>query len=105
MEEVHPKELKEFLLSKKLIVIDVRKEKDFKKGSLKGAISMPFDTFDVEKLKDLQEKNRDTPIYLLCYKGICSLDLAKDLEDKGFSNLASVKGGMGGCIEEGMEMH
>ncbi|MCH9630332.1 MAG: Thiosulfate sulfurtransferase GlpE [Chlamydiia bacterium] len=105
MEEIHPKELKKLMLSKKLILIDVRREEDCKKRSLKGAISMPIPTFDLEVFRDLQAKNKGIPTYLVCYRGISSFDLAEALEYRGFRGVCSVIGGMEKCEEEGMEMN
>lgn len=104
MEEIHPKELKELLKHKPLTVIDVRKENDFKKKALKVAENLPADAFDEKRFEQIYKAKSPEKIYFVCYKGVCSKDVAMHLEQRGFQNLVSIQGGMAGCEKEGLEM-
>lgn len=103
MQKINAKELKKLLKSNNLIIIDLRKQKDFLMGSLKGALSMSYETFDLVKFEELRKKNPKDPVFFICYKGVCSSELVKMLEMKGYKALVSVEGGMEGCEKEGID--
>lgn len=75
-------------LTNKLQIIDIRKKEDFEKGTYPGAIHIYWE--DLPGKTDTLQK--DTPIYLICYTGNKSEELAEDLCDLGF-DAYSVDGG------------
>lgn len=60
------------------LVIDVRDKKDFNKDTYPGAVNIYWEEF----YEHLDELPADRPIYLLCYTGIRSDDIADRLSDR-----------------------
>ena len=61
------------------VIVDVRAKKDYDKGHLKNAISMPLEEADAR----LSEIPQDKPVYTYCYSGNKSSELAQKLIDRG----------------------
>ena len=66
--------------SRDKLVIDIRKKEDFDKETYPNAINIYFEDF--KEKEDMLPK--DKPIYLLCYSGEKSDELASEYEDKGY---------------------
>ncbi|MCM1500717.1 MAG: rhodanese-like domain-containing protein [Clostridium sp.] len=66
--------------SRDKMIIDVRSGEDYEKETYPGAINIFWEEFD-EHVADLP---KDKPIYLLCYTGQTSNDLAIKYADKGY---------------------
>ena len=69
------------------LVIDARKADDFKKGSFKDAVNIMPDDFDANK--DKLPKDKNDAIYVFCYTGNKSADLAQKLIDAGYTNVVN----------------
>lgn len=77
-----------------LVLIDVRSAKVFEKGSIPGAINIPF-----EELENRQsEIDSDNQIILFCNRGGKSSRAVKLLEDLGVY-ASDIQGGYEGWIE------
>lgn len=74
------------------ILIDARDEEDFKKMHIPGAISMPV--YDVEKLSDTLDKDREVITYCSGFMCDASTDAASILSKKGFKKVSEYKGGI-----------
>ncbi len=74
------------------MIIDIRSEEDFMKGSYPGAMNFPEDKFD-SHITDLR---KDIPIYLICYSGKRSLEICSELNPRGYE-IYSIHGGIHGC--------
>lgn len=61
------------------VIVDVRDKKDYDKGHIKNAISMPLDEADAR----LSEIPTDKPVYTYCYSGNKSGELANKLAERG----------------------
>ena len=61
------------------VIVDVRDKKDYDKGHIKNAISMPLDEADAR----LSEIPTDKPVYTYCYSGNKSGQLAQKLVERG----------------------
>ncbi len=61
------------------VIVDVRDKKDYDKGHLKNAISIPMDEADAR----LSEIPQDKPVYTYCYSGNKSSEMAQKLIDRG----------------------
>ena len=61
------------------VIVDVRDKKDYDKGHIKNAISMPLDEADAR----LSEIPTDKPVYTYCYSGNKSGQLAQILVERG----------------------
>lgn len=69
-------------------IIDVRKEEDFQKETYPDARNIYWETF----AEHLKEVPRDKPIYMLCYTGQRSDEIAEDLQNQGYEAY-SIEGG------------
>lgn len=79
--------------SREKLIIDIRKREDFEKETYPGAINIYFEDFD--KNEDVLPK--DKPIYLICYSGERSDEIACEYIDKGYE-IYSVKEGFRACL-------
>lgn len=70
------------------LVIDIRKSDDFERESYPDAHHIYWEEFE-EKVSTLP---KDKPIYLICYTGQKSDEIAQDLQDEGFEAY-SIEGG------------
>lgn len=69
-------------------IIDIRDKADFEKETYPGAINIYW-----EELEDhIEEIRKDCPVYLICYTGQKSEELAEELTEKGY-DIYSVKNG------------
>ncbi|SHK05032.1 ATP-binding protein [Hespellia stercorisuis] len=70
------------------LVIDVRKPEDYEKETYPGAKNIYWEEFDTH----LDEVPKDRPVYLICYSGERSDELAEELNADGY-DLYSIDGG------------
>lgn len=77
-----------------LIMIDVRDASDFATGSLPGAINIPLETLSNENWQDERVSDFSRAIVTTCAQGPMGTIAGKTLEDKGFSNVIVLKGGL-----------
>lgn len=69
-------------------IIDLRKEEDFQKETYPAALHIYWETFE----EHLAEIPRDKPVYLICYTGQKSDEIAESLQEKGYE-IYSIEGG------------
>ena len=74
--------------AREICVIDVREQKDYETETYPGAVHIFWEDF-MEHLEDVP-KNR--PVYLLCYSGRHSEEIAEKLQPDGYE-IYSVEGG------------
>jgi tRNA(Ile)-lysidine synthase TilS/MesJ/rhodanese-related sulfurtransferase len=70
------------------IIYDIRKEEDFSKETYPGAVNLYWEELPERKA----ELPKDRPLYLLCYTGEKSDELAEELNEEGYEAY-SVSGG------------
>ena len=70
------------------IVIDLRKPEEFAKDSIDGAKNIYWEEFDTESLSMEMKK----PIYLMCYTGETSDEIAKELCQRGLEAYSIAEG-------------
>ena len=75
-----------------LILIDVRTPKEFEEGNIKGAKNINF--FDERFLDQMQQYDKEKPIYIYCRSGNRSSKAAKQLQEIGFKEIYDIKGGI-----------
>lgn len=68
------------LLKHDYIFIDLRDPLQFNRVHITKFINIPYDSF----ITNPPQLAKDTPIYLICYSGKRSLDLAKKLSLRGY---------------------
>lgn len=89
--EISIEELKKKILSNKPIFIDIRDENSFNINYIDKFINISS-----EKVLEYLEKNlinKNTEIYITCYKGIKSIDTIKNIRNLGYINSFSIIGG------------
>ena len=70
------------------LVIDIRSEEDYTKETYPGAKHIFWETF----MDHIGEILKDQPVYLFCYTGQRSDEIAEELSDKGYE-IYSIEGG------------
>lgn len=75
-----------------IVIIDVRESDEFEQLSSPLAQNFPLSKFDFEDFA--KDRNRRTPIFVLCRSGRRSLSAAKQLVRGGFECVYNVEGGM-----------
>ena len=74
------------------VFLDIRERKDFEKGHIVDAINIPLAKLS-ERIGEL-EKNKTTPVIVVCQMGHQSGDAVKLLQAKGFAHVIKMFGGM-----------
>ena len=70
------------------LVIDIRSEEDYKRETYPGAIHIFHEDF----MDELDRVPKDRPVYLICYTGQKSDDIAEELSGQGYE-IYSIDGG------------
>ena len=70
------------------LVIDIRSEEDYKRETYPGAIHIFHEDF----MDELDRVPKDRPVYLICYTGQKSDDIAEELSGQGYK-IYSIDGG------------
>src|SRR3954451_18170808 len=81
-------------------VIDVREDSEWEQGHLPGALHISKSY--VEQQIEGAVPDRDTPVVLYCAGGVRSLFAAQTLEQLGYTNVASMKGGFQAWKSQGL---
>lgn len=76
------------------LVVDLRSNDDFRAGHIPGSMNVPMDKLldHVEKIKNYQDK----PLILVCNAGTNATAAGRQLQEKGFSQVYRLAGGMQG---------
>lgn len=82
------KEIKNEIIEKSIIVIDVREVDEFKEGRVPGAINLPLSQLEFR----YTELPKDKEYHVICRSGRRSLDACNFLENKGYT-VTNVAGG------------
>ena len=96
IEDLTPKEFKDYLVDDKVILVDVRDQWEFDICQIKGAILMPLG----EITNSYVNLNKDSKIALYCHSGIRSMHVANFLLSQGFESLANLQGGIDAWAQE-----
>ena len=87
-EIIYPKDIEQVRIKKRAILVDVRSREAYRKGHWEGAINYPE-----EEVKDFSRVlGRKRMIILYCQHGGSSMQLARELGQKGYS-VGTVVGG------------
>ena len=73
------------------MIVDIRDGISFAHGHIPGALSNPAQSFDISMFANLPKQ---TEIVVSCYRGVMSKEAVSYLASAGFTNVASMKGGM-----------
>ncbi len=75
-----------------IIVLDVRTEKEYNNGHIKGSVLIPLEILE-EKIEN-KIPNKDSHICTVCRSGMRSQMAKNTMEDKGYKNVKNTTGGM-----------
>lgn len=84
------------------VLLDVRKEAEYRVSHLRGARRIDPDAEDFSVLEDLDET---TPIVTYCSVGYRSAALAERLEEAGFTNVVNLEGSIFAWANEGRPVY
>ena len=90
IQDLTPKEFKEYLVDDEVILVDVREQWEFDICQINGAILMPMGEITMTYVN----LNKDSKIALYCHSGIRSMHVADFLLSQGFQSLANLQGGI-----------
>ena len=74
-----------------VFLVDLRDGRDFARGHIPEAISLPADVFADRYAREI---DADDGVILVCERGLTSEAAAKFLASQGFSDVATMAGGM-----------
>ena len=91
--KIEPKDWNKFILKKETVLIDTRKNFEFKVGTFKGSINPELNNFrDFPRYFKTLKKNQN--IGMFCTGGIRCEKASAYLKKKGFKNVYQLKGGI-----------
>lgn len=82
----------ELMKTGKYVVVDVRTDKEYADGHIKGAINVDY-YGDFEKIVEKTLKDKNEPYILYCRSGVRSANSAKVLEKLGYKDISNMEGG------------
>lgn len=75
-----------------MVLVDIRSPQEYREGKIKNAINIPL--YELNKKDSVLLLDKDRLIILYCACGVRSKKAYKLLEEKGYTNLYSLKGGI-----------
>ncbi|MEZ6243021.1 MAG: rhodanese-like domain-containing protein [Phycisphaerales bacterium] len=92
--EISPREASERLGSGEddFVLLDIREAGEVAQARVEGAVHVPLSELGA-RLSEL-DIEEDTPIGVLCHRGVRSMSVAALLREQGFSGARSVAGGI-----------
>ena len=78
--------------NKKVQLIDIRTPEEYNSGHLEKAVNIDF--YNKGFITQMNQLNKNTPIYIYCHSGGRSGRAAKQLTNAGFSKVIDLKGGI-----------
>ena len=94
--DLTPKQFKDYLLDDEVILVDVREQWEFDICQIKGAILIPMG----EIATSYENLDKDSKIALYCHSGIRSMHVADFLLSKDFDLVANLQGGIDAWAQE-----
>ena len=91
--QIDPKKWNKFIKQKNLVLIDTRKDFEFKVGTFKGSINPKLNNFR-DFPKYFKTLRKDQKIGMFCTGGIRCEKASIYLRNKGFKNVYQLKGGI-----------
>lgn len=93
--EIEPAEVKRMLDAKEAFkLIDVRNKVEYDICNIEGATLIPLDEIEERNPERLSDYQKDEPIVLHCKAGVRSMKALKAMQDMGYSNVKSMRGGI-----------
>ena len=98
-EYISPDTLSSMLAEEKTVIIDLRNDKKFADGHIRGAINAEF--HEATFLRDIKKIDKDSRVVLYCGEGIKSDKAADVLRKEGFRKILILQGGYNRWLGEG----
>jgi rhodanese-related sulfurtransferase len=95
-------EFKTKVENKKVQLIDVRTPKEYNEGHIKDAENIDF--YDPTFYNQMNNLNKDEPIYIYCRSGGRSGNAAAQLKEQGFKEVYDLKGGILNWKKQNLEL-
>ncbi|TDJ51643.1 MAG: molybdopterin-synthase adenylyltransferase MoeB [Nitrospina sp.] len=93
--EIEPAVVKQMLdENKNFKLVDVRNEGEYQICKINGSTLIPLDVIEERKIEKLNGLKKTDEIVLHCKAGVRSLKAVKALQDIGFENVKSMRGGI-----------
>jgi sulfur-carrier protein adenylyltransferase/sulfurtransferase len=83
------------------LVLDVREPEEYEQGAIPGAIHIPRGNLESNIENRIPDKN--APVLIHCASGVRSAFAAKTMQDLGYTDVVSVKGGFNRWKDEGRD--
>ena len=96
IQDLNPKEFKDYLVDDEVTLVDVREQWEFDICQIKGAILIPLGEIAMTYVN----LNKYSNIALYCHSGIRSMHVADFLLSKGFQSLVNLQGGIDAWAQE-----
>ena len=90
IEDLNPKQFKDYLDNNTAILVDVREQGEIDICKIDGSISMPMS----KGPEQYDELNPSDNVAIYCHHGMRSLQIAEFLESKGYESLFNLQGGI-----------
>ncbi|HET8886418.1 MAG TPA: rhodanese-like domain-containing protein [Salinimicrobium sp.] len=74
-----------------IILLDVRTPEEFDEGAIEGAKNINF--FDEDFAEQVNQFDKNKPVYIYCKSGNRSAKAAKQLQEMGFKEIYDIEGG------------
>lgn len=97
--QVTPTVFSEKIVKHKGQLIDVRTQQEYQSGHIQDAINIHIYDNDFEE--QLENLNKDEPVYVYCKAGGRSSDAVEILKEKGFNHIVELNGGTDAWKEAG----
>lgn len=75
-----------------ITIVDVRSPQEYKEGKIRNAINIPV--YELNKKAEMILKDKNSLIILYCACGLRSSKAYQILEEKGYTNLYTLRGGL-----------
>lgn len=102
IEIVSPEEAASIVESEAAVLVDVRSKKEFEAGHIEGAINIPVDSENLHEI--IARLDQEEPVMVYCNGGRQSAQCAKILEEKGFTKIFDLDGGLSTWKASGREI-
>ncbi|NNL15340.1 MAG: rhodanese-like domain-containing protein [Flavobacteriaceae bacterium] len=99
---LEPKEMKEFLASNDVLLIDVRTPQEFKSGHIENAVNVDFKSSDFSEAVQKLDTTKTLVIY--CRSGRRSGMGTTEFIKAGFDEVLDLKGGVLNWQKQGLEL-
>jgi len=96
---ISPGELDIILHKNDIVIVDLRNEKKYADGHIKGAVSAEY--HEATFIRDITTLDRKSEIILYCGEGIKSDKAASLMKEKGFKSIKILRGGYSSWVNAG----